>query len=319
MLEDQCFHLIIASRNLIISSTWSHSRFIALRNTKSRCLFAIFFSLAADRPKAVHRSRMPTLWPRHSCLSALFTRAASIAFKGPSVSLSFALETKESFREIYWVFLWFTARDDKGNVAPVEVFARAYIYFLQNLEAHDLQFKMQALLQLRYVDPRLVFREVSKRQTPIVGEDDLRKELWVPHIFFANEKWVFVVQLRTFVVTLWFSEILASLEPTRKIFWPQSHLMALSSSPREFKQRSTAQWTSESFPLICSNARQFSKVGCTPRRKSSCTGKLSLPLQWVQISTWRNTFLSAHSQTKLWSMLTYLISVTVLLPAITVR
>lgn len=73
----------------------------------------------------------------------------------------------------------------------MNVFARAYIYFLQNLEAHDLQFKIQALLQLRYVDPRLVFKEVAPNRTKsIVGEDDLRKQLWVPHVFFANERWV---------------------------------------------------------------------------------------------------------------------------------
>lgn len=82
-----------------------------------------------------------------------------------------------------------TARDENGIIQPVDVFARAYIYFLHNLDAHDLQFKIQALLQLRYVDPRLVFREVAPNRTsPIVGEDDLRKDLWVPHLFFANEK-----------------------------------------------------------------------------------------------------------------------------------
>ena len=65
----------------------------------------------------------------------------------------------------------------------------AWLCSLQNLEAHDLQFKIQALLQLRYVDPRLVFKEVApNKTTPILGEDDLRKELWVPHIFFANER-----------------------------------------------------------------------------------------------------------------------------------
>lgn len=70
---------------------------------------------------------------------------------------------------------------------PVDVYARAYIYFLQNLEAHDLQFKIQALLQLRYVDPRLVFKEVAPNRTnPIMGEDDLRKDLWVPHLFFGK-------------------------------------------------------------------------------------------------------------------------------------
>jgi hypothetical protein len=82
-----------------------------------------------------------------------------------------------------------SAKDEKGHGLPVDVYTRAYIYFLQNLEAHDLQFKMQALLQYRYVDPRLVFKEVApNRSTPIIGEDDLRKKLWVPHIFFANEK-----------------------------------------------------------------------------------------------------------------------------------
>lgn len=90
---------------------------------------------------------------------------------------------------IEYIHYCIVARDENGHVLPVDVYARAYIYFLQNLEAHDLQFKIQALLQLRYVDPRLVFREVAPNKTsPILGEDDLRKELWVPHIFFANER-----------------------------------------------------------------------------------------------------------------------------------
>lgn len=72
---------------------------------------------------------------------------------------------------------------------PISVWTRAYIYFMQNLEAHDLQFKIHALLQLRYVDPRLVFREVSpKRRESIMGESSLRDSLWTPHIFLANER-----------------------------------------------------------------------------------------------------------------------------------
>lgn len=51
------------------------------------------------------------------------------------------------------------------------------------------QFKLHALLQFRYVDPRLVFKEVSpKRKEPIMGEISLRDALWVPHIFLANER-----------------------------------------------------------------------------------------------------------------------------------
>lgn len=79
--------------------------------------------------------------------------------------------------------------NEKGERLPVDVHTRAYVYFMQNLEAHDLQFKMHALLQLRFVDPRLVFKEVApKRKQPILGEKSLRDTLWVPHIFFANER-----------------------------------------------------------------------------------------------------------------------------------
>lgn len=51
------------------------------------------------------------------------------------------------------------------------------------------QFKIHALLQLRYVDPRLVFREVApNRKESIMGEKSLRDSLWTPHIFLANER-----------------------------------------------------------------------------------------------------------------------------------
>ncbi|KAH8368101.1 hypothetical protein KR084_006949, partial [Drosophila pseudotakahashii] len=78
---------------------------------------------------------------------------------------------------------------ESGQRLPVDVYMRAYIYFMQNLEAHDLQFKIYALLQMRYLDPRLNFRNVSpKRRQPILGEQQLRDSLWMPHIFLANER-----------------------------------------------------------------------------------------------------------------------------------
>lgn len=79
-------------------------------------------------------------------------------------------------------------KDKDGNRMPVEVYARAYIYFIQNLEAHDLQFKIHALLQFRFVDPRLVFKEVANRTAPIMGEASLRDSIWVPHVFLSNER-----------------------------------------------------------------------------------------------------------------------------------
>uniref|UniRef100_U5EYU4 pH-sensitive chloride channel 2 n=1 Tax=Corethrella appendiculata TaxID=1370023 RepID=U5EYU4_9DIPT len=78
---------------------------------------------------------------------------------------------------------------DNGTELPVEVFTRAHIYFMQNLEAHELQFKIHLLLQFRYVDPRLVFKKVApNRKQPIMGEKALRDLIWVPHVFLSNEK-----------------------------------------------------------------------------------------------------------------------------------
>lgn len=78
---------------------------------------------------------------------------------------------------------------EDGARLPVDVYMRAYIYFVQNLEAHDLQFKIFALLQMRYLDPRLNFRHVApKRLQPILGEQQLRDNIWLPHIFLANER-----------------------------------------------------------------------------------------------------------------------------------
>uniref|UniRef100_A0A336LQY4 pH-sensitive chloride channel 2 n=1 Tax=Culicoides sonorensis TaxID=179676 RepID=A0A336LQY4_CULSO len=75
-----------------------------------------------------------------------------------------------------------------GKKAPVLVFVRNYLYFMQNLEAHDLQFKIHILLQLRYVDARLAFRKVAPSKGPIMGEQSLSSKLWIPHLFLANEK-----------------------------------------------------------------------------------------------------------------------------------
>lgn len=63
------------------------------------------------------------------------------------------------------------------------------VYFILFYFAHFQQFKIHALLQLRYVDPRLVFREVAPSRTKtIMGENSLRDLLWTPHIFIANER-----------------------------------------------------------------------------------------------------------------------------------
>ncbi|CAG9798513.1 unnamed protein product [Chironomus riparius] len=60
---------------------------------------------------------------------------------------------------------------------------------MQNLDTHNLQFTLQMRFQIRYIDDRLEFSKVGSNQTePIIGEKDIRDQLWTPHIFFVNEK-----------------------------------------------------------------------------------------------------------------------------------
>jgi hypothetical protein len=79
--------------------------------------------------------------------------------------------------------------DKNGNKIPLKVYIRSYIYYLQNLDTYDLQFKIQMRFQIRYHDPRLVFKKhCINRTEAIIGEEDLKKEIWMPHLYFVNEK-----------------------------------------------------------------------------------------------------------------------------------
>ncbi|TDG50439.1 hypothetical protein AWZ03_003028 [Drosophila navojoa] len=75
-----------------------------------------------------------------------------------------------------------------GDIQPIGVNARFYIYALKDLDSNDLQFMLQGLLQLRYNDTRLAFGSYAPTRAPIVGDGSLRSMLWVPHIFLANEQ-----------------------------------------------------------------------------------------------------------------------------------
>lgn len=82
-----------------------------------------------------------------------------------------------------------TQVDRTGDVDPVDVYARFYVYALKDLDSNELQFMMQGLLQLRYTDPRLAFATYApNRQQPIVGEASLRSLIWVPHVYLINEQ-----------------------------------------------------------------------------------------------------------------------------------
>ena len=60
---------------------------------------------------------------------------------------------------------------------------------MQNLDTRDLEYTLQMRFQIRYQDDRMIFTGVgSNRTQTIIGEEDLKKEIWIPHVFFVNEK-----------------------------------------------------------------------------------------------------------------------------------
>ncbi|EDW33457.1 GL15583 [Drosophila persimilis] len=77
--------------------------------------------------------------------------------------------------------------DSDAKRLPIVVKTRIYVYFLQNLNSDLLQFKMHALLQLRFQDKRLAYK-AFQRDDNILGQKHLSERLWLPHIFFANER-----------------------------------------------------------------------------------------------------------------------------------
>ncbi|XP_070496892.1 pH-sensitive chloride channel 2-like isoform X2 [Chironomus tepperi] len=79
--------------------------------------------------------------------------------------------------------------DANGNSIPVDVYVRTFVFYMQNLDTRDLEFTLQMRFQIRYQDDRMKFSNVGINKTEvIIGEEDLKKELWIPHVFFVNEK-----------------------------------------------------------------------------------------------------------------------------------
>lgn len=44
------------------------------------------------------------------------------------------------------------------------------------------------LVQYRFIDERLAFYQVSPNRGIMVGEETLRKKIWIPHLILSNEK-----------------------------------------------------------------------------------------------------------------------------------
>jgi hypothetical protein len=62
---------------------------------------------------------------------------------------------------------------------------------MENLDTQNMQFTLQMRFQIRYKDHRLIFNKVAFNENqPITGGEDLKQRLWMPHLFFVNEKFV---------------------------------------------------------------------------------------------------------------------------------
>ncbi|GLV44814.1 uncharacterized protein CBL_14615 [Carabus blaptoides fortunei] len=69
---------------------------------------------------------------------------------------------------------------------PVDVYVQIDISHIE--AAENLQFKLHMLLQYRYRDPRLEYKNTSPDRSRIVGEDVLRSKIWVPHVLLEHER-----------------------------------------------------------------------------------------------------------------------------------
>ncbi|KAF5282474.1 hypothetical protein FQR65_LT14282 [Abscondita terminalis] len=69
---------------------------------------------------------------------------------------------------------------------PFNVTVQIDIMHIEAVE--QLQFKTHMLMQYRYIDYRLKYKEISPKRGVMLGEDLLRKKIWVPHIVLTNER-----------------------------------------------------------------------------------------------------------------------------------
>nr|XP_022910863.1 glycine receptor subunit alphaZ1-like [Onthophagus taurus] len=60
---------------------------------------------------------------------------------------------------------------------------------IKHIEAIDqLKFRMDMIMQYKYMDPRLNFEQLSPNRTTMIGRDILTGRIWVPHLMVLNEK-----------------------------------------------------------------------------------------------------------------------------------
>ncbi|XP_054290048.1 pH-sensitive chloride channel 2-like [Macrosteles quadrilineatus] len=70
---------------------------------------------------------------------------------------------------------------------PLLISSRVHVYYLQMSHSTKLQFKLQMLVQFRWHDDRLMYKNISSL-AEIVGQDLLLEKIWFPHVFVSTEQ-----------------------------------------------------------------------------------------------------------------------------------
>ncbi|KAJ8680426.1 hypothetical protein QAD02_016213 [Eretmocerus hayati] len=121
------------------------------------------------------------------CIRRSFTRTESCR----NISVSGALTQTELLQE-----LTLDCRYDKmlrppgenNEQDPVKVWSRAYIYTIKSNMAKTLQFDVHMMLQFRYRDSRLKYKDIAQNTTQILGGPSAHDLIWTPSVYVANER-----------------------------------------------------------------------------------------------------------------------------------
>ncbi|XP_060522302.1 pH-sensitive chloride channel 2 [Cylas formicarius] len=69
---------------------------------------------------------------------------------------------------------------------PLRVELQINIKYIESVD--NLQFKAHVLVQIRFRDERLRYDRLSPNRANLIGQETLRKKIWVPHLVVKNEK-----------------------------------------------------------------------------------------------------------------------------------
>lgn len=120
-----------------------------------------------------------------------FVDASTIAGTCPALKTGGSVTQTELLQELTHDCRYDKMARPPGQVNatdPIKVYTRVYIYILKSNMAKTLQFGVNMMLQFRYVDKRLEFRDIAPNLTQIYGGKSAHDLIWTPSVYVANER-----------------------------------------------------------------------------------------------------------------------------------